>query len=977
MFELHFIIAIFLIYMLFLFIIAYFVEKNSTSKKLLSSPYIYALSLAIYCTAWTYYGSVGKVSSGGFIFMAVYLGPTLIVFLWPIILRRMIKIKEIYKVTSLADLISARYDKSMFIGAFVSFGAIAGIIPYISIQLKAIIQSIDILLIKEEQTTYNNSADDVGILIVILMAFFTIIFGLRKLDPSERHFGIVFIVAIESVIKLFALLIIGIFVSYFVFDDIESILTLAAQNEIFKHLSTNNNGIDYSNWISITILSMFAVMFLPRQFHISVVENSNVNHIKTAMWVFPLYLFLITLFTIPIALGGSLLDIDHTLNDFYVLTIPMSLEQPILSMIAFIGGFSASTSMIMVTSMAMAIMVSNYLVLPLLELSPHFNFLKRRLLLTRWVIVTLLISLSYVFYLFVSKDNLIVNIGLISFTAILQFAPVIIGGLFWEKANKYGAITALMSGFFIWFYTLIIPQFVKSEWIANDIVNEGLFGLALLKPTQLFGLSEFASIPHAVFWTMFFNIGSFIIVSLIKHSSEQEQKIANDFVHILQEKEHLQLHKELEETINIKEKMHLFENILNQYLNPIKTTLTLKKINKRFELENKETINILELSKIYSYIERVLSGTLGTAGAHNALKKSEIFSEDESTELSNLYANILKKMKISPEEFSKKINYFEEKEKLLKEHYEQLKEKIIERDNEISARKTAEDEIRELNETLEHKVEDRTKQLRNINVKLNQSMIELKKTQDNLIEAEKMASLGELVAGVAHEINTPVGSSLTGITYFNSLSQDISKLYKEDNLSQEDFENFLKKSKELAKSININLEKTAKLVSSFKQVAVDQSSDDKRDFNMCEYIDEILLSLNNITKKTRIKIEKQCPNHLSIQSYPGVFSQVLTNFIINTTIHAYDKKEKGKIEIIINDKETDIELIYKDYGKGIKEENLAKVFNPFFTTNRESGGSGLGLSIIYNLITTKLHGTIKCESRVNEGTTFIIHFPKE
>ncbi len=977
MFELDVIITIFLIYMLLLFVVAYFVENSNRSKKLFNSPYIYALSLAIYCTAWTYYGSVGKVSSGGFIFMAVYLGPTLIVFLWPIILRRMIKIKEVYKVTSLADLISARYDKSMFIGAFVSFGAIAGIIPYISIQLKAIIQSIDILLIKEEQSINANSADDVGILIVILMAFFTIIFGLRKLDPSERHFGMVFIVAIESIIKLIALLVIGIFVSYFVFDDIESILTLAAQNDVFKHLAENQNGMDYSNWISIIILSMFAVMFLPRQFHISVVENSNVNHIKTAMWVFPLYLFLITFFTIPIALGGSLLDINHTLNDFYVLTIPMSLEQPILSIIAFIGGFSASTSMIMVTSMAMAIMVSNYLVLPLLELTPHLNFLKRRLLFTRWVIVTLLITLSYIFYLYVSKDNLIVNIGLISFTAILQFAPVIIGGLFWEKANKYGAITALTSGFVIWFYTLIIPQFVKSQWIDTDIVNEGLLGLAFLKPTQLFGLSEFASIPHAVFWTMFFNIGTFIIVSLIKQSSEEEQKIANDFIHILEEKEHLQLNKELEQTINIQEKMRLFKNILNQYLSPVKTALTLKKITRKFELKKRTHINILELSKIYSYLERVLSGTLGTAGAYSTLKKSEIFSEKESVELSSLYANILKKMKISPEEFSKKINYFEEKEKLLKEHYEQLEEKIIERDNEISARKIAQNEIKELNETLEHKVEDRTKQLRDINAKLNQSMLELKRTQDNLIEAEKMASLGELVAGVAHEINTPVGSSLTGITYFNSLSKDISKLYKEDNLSQDDFENFLQKSKELAKSININLEKTAKLVSSFKQVAVDQSSDDKREFNMDEYIDEILLSINNITKKTKITIHKECPKDLTLQSYPGVFSQILTNFIINTTIHAYDKKDKGKAEIIVSTSENDIELIYKDYGKGISQENLAKIFNPFFTTNREGGGSGLGLSIIYNLITTKLNGTIKCNSKEQEGTTFIVKFPKE
>ena len=314
MFELTTIIFIFLFYMIFLFIIAFIAETKQFMNKLASSPFIYALSLAIYCTAWTYYGSVGKVSTDGLIFLPVYLGPTLIVILWPIILRRLIKIKEIYKVTSLADLISARYDKSMFIGAFVSFTAIAGIIPYISIQLKAIIQSINILTIKEESVVSNNSfnIDDVGIIIVILMSLFTIIFGLRKLDPSERHFGMVFIVAIESVVKLIAIMVIGIFVSFFVFEDISSILDQASQNGIFQNINSNTNAIDYSNWISITILSMFAVMFLPRQFHISVVENSNVNHIKTAMWVFPLYLFMITIFTIPIAVGGTLLDINKS-----------------------------------------------------------------------------------------------------------------------------------------------------------------------------------------------------------------------------------------------------------------------------------------------------------------------------------------------------------------------------------------------------------------------------------------------------------------------------------------------------------------------------------------------------------------------------------------------------------------------------------------------------------------------------------------
>jgi Na+/proline symporter/signal transduction histidine kinase len=964
--------------MLILFFIAYYIERRSKKFKLLTSKYVYALSFAIFCTAWTYYGSVGKVSDGGFIFLAVYLGPTLIIFLWPFILRRLIKIKERYKITSLADLISARYDKSIYIGAFVSFGALVGIIPYISIQLKAVIQSMDILIIDNinEYSNQTTNIDEVGLLIVVLMSFFTIIFGLRKLDPSERHYGIMFIVAIESVIKLIALVIIGIFVSYFVFDDISSILNEASKQGLFKDIGVGEQSIDYSNWLSILILSMFAVMFLPRQFHVSVVENSNINHIKTVMWLLPLYLFLITLFTLPIALAGSLLDINHQLNDFYVITIPSSLDQPILALIAFIGGFSASTSMIMITSMAMAIMVSNYFILPLIELIPSIHFLKKRLLLVRWVIVTVLIYLGYLFYIYIAKNNLIVNIGLISFTAILQFAPVIIAALFWEKANKYGAFAAMLSGFAIWFYTLIIPQFPQTNWIPAYIYEDGLFGLSILKSSSLLGLNGFDAIPHAVFWSMIFNISSLIIVSLLTKSTNLEVKTASDFINILEVKNGDNYTGHLESNILIKEKVSIFKGILNQYIAKTKTDITLNKMLEELKLKNKIKINILELSKLYTNIERILSGTLGTANAHKILEKSDIFTKDETSSLSSIYSNILKNMKISPDEFSKKINYFQEKEKLLNEHYEQLKEKVKERDIEIEARKNAQNEIIDLNETLEVKVEDRTKQLQNSNIELERSMSELKKTQDSLIESEKMASLGELVAGVAHEINTPVGLSLTGITHFISTADKISQLYKKEELSEEEFENFINISSEIAKSININLEKTAQLVRSFKQVAVDQSSNGKRSFGLCEYLDEILISIRNVTKKTKIDIIILCKKEIIIDGYPGAISQVITNLIMNTIMHGYDKNEKGKIEILLEEDKDIVKIIYKDYGRGINKENQLKVFNPFFTTNRKEGGSGLGLSIIYNIVTTKLNGHISLESVVNEGSTFTIEFSK-
>lgn len=272
-------------------------------------------------------------------------------------------------------------------------------------------------------------------------------------------------------------------------------------------------------------------------------------------------------------------------------------------------------------------------------------------------------------------------------------------------------------------------------------------------------------------------------------------------------------------------------------------------------------------------------------------------------------------------------------------------------------------------------IEHRTQELEESNDELEQSILNLKITQDKLIEAEKIASLGGLVAGVAHEINTPVGIGLTGITHLLDTTEKISKSYKANEMSQKEFEDFLYTSKELATVININLERTAQLIRSFKQISVDQISEEKKDFNLKDYIEKILLSISNIVKKTNLNIEIDCDENLNINSYPGVFSQIVSNLIINSIKHAYDEKEKGKITIKIIKNERGLLLLYEDDGKGISKENLPKIFEPFFTTNRENGGTGLGLNIIYNLITLNLNGTIECKSEINNGVLFKINIP--
>lgn len=290
----------------------------------------------------------------------------------------------------------------------------------------------------------------------------------------------------------------------------------------------------------------------------------------------------------------------------------------------------------------------------------------------------------------------------------------------------------------------------------------------------------------------------------------------------------------------------------------------------------------------------------------------------------------------------------------------------------------AKEKIERFNEELQKKVFERTEELEEANEELQITIDNLKQTQNQLIESEKLAGLGSLVAGVAHEINTPVGIGLTGITHLLEETESIIKVYEKDKMTQEDFEHYLKISKEISTLVNTNLKRTALLVKSFKQISVDQTNEEIRDFYLKEYIEEILFSLSNITKKTQLSINIIGDNGIKINSFPGALSQIITNLIINSIRHAYDRNEKGIINIsFTQDKHENIVLTYSDDGRGIAQENLSKIFDPFFTTNRQAGNTGLGLNIIYNIVTNTLAGTIICESEEEKGVTFKITFKKD
>ncbi|MDP2241711.1 MAG: ATP-binding protein [Burkholderiales bacterium] len=531
-----------------LFAIAYYGDKRADAgRSIIANPYIYVLSLAVYCTSWTFYGSVGRAATSGIGFLPIYLGPTLMAALWWYVMLKIIRISKANRITSIADFIASRYGKSQMLGGLVTIILVIGIVPYISLQLKAISTSFSIILKYPEVVMPDKAGaalflGDNTFYIAMLLAAFTILFGTRHLDATERHEGLVAAIAFESVVKLLAFIAVGLFVTFGMYNGFGDIFTRAAEvPQLYALLMLGDASGSYTTWASFTFLSMMAIMFLPRQFQVTVVENVNERHLNKAIWLFPLYLFAINIFVLPIALGGLMHFQGGSVDaDTFVLTLPIAQQQPILALFVFIGGLSAATGMVIVETIALSTMVCNDLIMPVLlrlkalRLNEKIDLSGLFLAIRRGAIVFILV-LGYLYFYFAGEAYALVSIGLISFSAVAQFAPAIIGGIFWKSGTRTGAICGLSAGFLVWLYTLLLPSFAKSGWLPITFLSEGIFGLDLLRPQQLFGLSGLDDISHCLFWSMLANIGCYVGISLLQKPSAAEHSQANLFVDALKQ----------------------------------------------------------------------------------------------------------------------------------------------------------------------------------------------------------------------------------------------------------------------------------------------------------------------------------------------------------------------------------------------------------------------------------------------------------
>ncbi|SMG48851.1 Na+/proline symporter [Marivirga sericea] len=626
-------------YLFLLFMVAYFGEyRAKKGKSLLKNPYIYALSLAVYCTAWTYYGSVGNAAESGLNFLATYIGPTLLAPIWWFVFRKIIRISKFYRITTIADLISTRYGKSVSLGSLVAIFCVLGIIPYISIQLKAISSSFQMLYDFNLESTVNASLSnfilaDYTLYITIGLAVFTILFGTRNIDATVKQEGMVTAIAFESVLKLIAFLVVGFFITFVVFDGFDDIFSTAANDPSLKSLTTIDFDGGYSEWFWLNMLSMMGFMFLPRQFHVSIKENTNEKHLDKAVWLFPLYLLVINIFVIPIALAGKIMFAgqEGVLADTYVMAIPIFLSKDFLAVFVYLGGFAAGTSMVIVSTIALSIMVSNNLIFPYLVSNKRFiRFFKGNfsgvLLNVRRASILMVLLLSYAYYSLVSFRFPIVSVGLISFVAVAQFAPAIIGGIFWKEGNKKGAISGLVAGFLIWFLFLVLPTVDQAGFMGFIIQDEKLFNLIPLADGKAFGL-PMNKIPAALFWSLFLNTGLYVFLSLVFKQKSKERNHAEVFVDVFR------YSKEFESTMIWKGSAYVqdIKDLLTHFVGGAKTEEILKEYEERYKLRlhPEEKAN----AKLVNSVEMTLAGLIGSSSARLLISTSLEEEEISTTEV--------------------------------------------------------------------------------------------------------------------------------------------------------------------------------------------------------------------------------------------------------------------------------------------------------------------------------------------------------
>lgn len=625
------VILVSLLYVAILFVLAFLSDRRARTGRpgLLASPVVYTLSIAVYCTSWTFYGAVGTASRNGLEFLPIYLGPTVVFIGWWTVLRKLVRISKTHRITSIADFISSRYGKSGRLAVVVTLFAVVGTTPYIALQLKAVAATF--LAVSQVNPSAGGPASlftDTAFWVAACMALFAIIFGTRNVGADEHHPGIVAAIAFESLVKLVALISVGLLVVLVLGPGDDGIYARsAAMGDRLDYLWTFDANVG-TRWLTVFFLAGAAIICLPRQFQVAIVEIGNERHLGTAAWLFPLYLFLISLFVIPIALAGLMLLPGDSNPDLYVLNVPIATGHNWLALFAFIGGFSSATSMVIVAGIALSIMLSNHVIMPVIfGMQPTRDRggvgLRTQILWVRRISIVAIFSLALVYYR-ISAPDALAAIGLISFTGVAQFLPALLGGLYWRGATERGALAGLLAGFGIWIYTSLLPPLLSAGTATHGLLEMGPFGLSFLRPQALFGADGWDPLVHALFWSYVANIGCYVTVSLLTRPGPLERLQNALFIDAFRQLPGDDA-RAWQRSATAEDLYTLTERILGrERAYRVFSDYAMTRSGKSLDLEAD--------AALIAHVERVLAGSVGAASARvliSGVTKGETISLDE------------------------------------------------------------------------------------------------------------------------------------------------------------------------------------------------------------------------------------------------------------------------------------------------------------------------------------------------------------
>lgn len=987
-------------YLLLLFVVAYWGQKE-TNKKWLSRPWVYSLSLGVSCTSWAFYGTVGQAATTGAWLAPVYIGSILcFVLAWPMLLRILRLTKE-HNLTSIADFIACRYDRSPAIAATVTLVALLGTIPYIALQLRAISKSFDLL------TGSYQSGISTTFIVTLVLIIFSILFGARQAAINKQSQGLVLAIAFSSIIKLFALTAVGIFATFFVFDGVADLFA-QSQHAVDSQPTSNSYFA-----ISQAILGMITIFILPQQYHMMMIENHQEKELKSARYLYPLYLIAINLFVLPIALAGQNLFPGGNVNaDTYVITIPLFFQQAWLGGLAYIGGLAAATSMVIVATIVLSTMVTTEIVTPLLL---HYNnFVSKQktqlshlLLNIRRVAIALLLLLAFSFERIINQQNHLATIGLLSFVLLSQLAPLVIGALYWRKATKKAALTGLTVGSIVWFYTLLLPSLLpESLWLST-----GLFGLSWLKPYALFGINSLDHISHGLFFSLLANSVCFVAISLLSHRSVSEKLQAELFIYTQQ--------GDFEQNLSSKDLYHLLQRFINNdaaetflhdfakqlsstkaskalvdytrlqlssVLGSASTSMVMKAVTTKQAMPLQDVVNIVdEANKLFHFNRELLQ-----AGVENIEQGISVVDADMRlvawnkryiellgypTNLVNVGKPVAELIRYNAERgiiiASKSNTHTNEKEDDFidrrLEHMRQGNSHHFQREmpsgivleirgqampgggfvstfsditNHIETAKT----LQQANDHLEQRVTERT--------------IELTKAK---AEAEAAnTSKTKFLAAASHDLMQP----------FNALSLFTNMLNKKVQGSD---------LAELATNIQHSLSAAESLLADLVEISRLDNSSQKIDIH-CFSIDDLLAPLSKeftlLSQQENLQfsyVKSTCV----VETDQRLLRRIVQNFLSNALNYCPQKNNQGKVLLGVKHKQNQVVLEVWDNGPGIDVVDQQTIFKEFERLEQTQDKSGLGLGLaICERIAKLLHVDIAVKSTLGKGSCFSITLPR-